>query len=214
MRPITVALIDGPLPWSHPALESRQDIREGVADSPAAAHALALAEAILAHAPAARLRNLVVFGTSLTTGAGTLAEALTAARDAEVALCALGIARADPGLAAEVAALQASGAVIVAAAPARGGAAWPASLPDVLSVQGDARCGPGEWSFLGLASALFGACPLAGHGVAGASAAAGHFAGHVAAALGRDVAPARLHETRQALAVHHGRERRGPAPRP
>jgi hypothetical protein len=105
--------------------------------------------------------------------------------------------------------------LLVAASPARGPAVFPAAYPGVLRVCGDARCGPGDVSGLGGEPADFGACPRAvGVAVAGASAAAAHVSGIVAAWLAsRGVAAATGEETRAHLAEvarFRGRERRGP----
>ncbi len=51
-----------------------------------------------------------------------------------------------------------AGAVLVAAAPARGPAVFPSAYDGVVRVTGDARCAPGEFSRLGTAQADFGAC--------------------------------------------------------
>lgn len=175
---LRVALVDGPLAPDHPRLGRRLALREGPAESPAGLHAAALAGAVLRHAPEAVIDSLVVFDGGLSTDAASVAAALGAAGGAEVVLCAFGLARDDPAIAAATAALLARGALVVAASPARGGPVWPAAIPGVIAVQGDARCGPEHWSHL--APGRFGACPAAGAGVRGASAAAGHLAGHLA----------------------------------
>lgn len=212
MRPLRLALIDGPLGPDDPALDHAVRLRPG--DGPhSRAHAAAMRAAILAGCPEARLLSLAVFGDRLATDAATIAAALdmAAALGAGLALCAFGMARPDPGLAAACTRLAASGCAIVAAAPARGGPAYPASLPGVVSVQGDARCGPDQWSRLGPpAAADWGACPQAqGHEpAAGASTAAAHFAGRLAAALADSPSlDAALEHLRQ-TASFHGRERR------
>ena len=76
-----------------------------------------------------------------------------------------------------------TGALLVAAAPARGPATYPGSYRGVVKVSGDARCHPGELSVLGGKQADFGACPgrLKSAGGyeenGGASFATGHFTG-------------------------------------
>jgi fatty-acyl-CoA synthase len=208
---IRLALIDGPLAPEHPALEARETLRPG-GDRHAARHAAVLAEAVLAVAPGTRFVNLVVFGAGLATDAATLARALdrAAALRPDLALCALGMARPDAAVAAACAGLVATGCVVVAAAPARGAPVFPAALPGVLSVQGDARCGPAEWSWLGLPKAEFGACPaVAGRpDVAGASAAAAAFAGLVAARLASGAQARDIAAAMRARAAFRGRERR------
>ena len=210
---LRLALIDGALPTGHAAVERVEVLRGGPADSPADSpagrHALALAEAALSHAPALRLASLVVFDGRLVTDAETVARALDAARGADVVLCAFGLPRDDPGIREAADALSAGGAVIVAAAPARGGPVYPAALPGVIAVQGDARCAAADWS--ALAPGRFGGCPVAGdpaEPVGGASAAAAHLAGHIAALLAGGQDPATIRAALESRARFRGRERR------
>jgi hypothetical protein len=178
---LRLALIDGPLAAGHPALGRQVFLRDAPAESPAGTHAAALAAAVLAHAPEAVIDNVVVFDGRLATDAATVARALEAALGAALVLCAFGLSRDDPAIRAAVAGCLDGGALVVAAAPARGPASYPAALPGVVAVQGDARCGPDQWSVL--TPGRFGACPQAGPEVRGASAAAGHLAGHLARML-------------------------------
>lgn len=206
-----VALVDGLLRPDHPAFAEAVDLTgAAVAESPAGRHALAMASAIGQGAPGARILSLAVFAGTLATRAEILARALSVAAEREVDIvhCSLGLARDDPGVAAAVARLLQKGAVVVAAAAARGGPVWPAALPGVIAVQGDARCGPGEWSRLHLPTADYGADPrLAGDpAIGGASVAAAHLTGIIAASgvLGERDARRMLDDG----AAHIGRERR------
>ncbi len=211
---IRVALIDGPLAADHPAVETRCLLRAGDAAGPEGAHAAATAAALLAGCPDARIDNLAVFGGGLTTTAACVASALEAAEGAVLVLCALGMARADPGMAAAVIRLLDAGALVVAAAPARGAPVYPAGFAGVVSVQGDARCAPDRWSRLDLPQARFGACPaLPGHhGVAGASVAAAHLAGLAARRLASGASAAGVIADLAREAPFKGRERRGLRP--
>jgi hypothetical protein len=211
---IRVALIDGPLAADHPALGVRSLLRAGDAAGPEGAHAAAMAAALLAGCPGARIDNLAVFGGGLTTTADCVASALEAAEGAALVLCALGMARADPGMAAVVARLLDAGALVVAAAPARGAPVYPAGFEGVVSVQGDARCGPGDWSRLDLPQARFGACPaLPRHpGVAGASVAAAHLAGLAARNLATGAPADEVISALAREAPFQGRESRGLRP--
>lgn len=205
-----IALIDGPLDPADPKVLHAERLRDG--DGPhARAHAAAMRAAALAGCPGARLLSLGVFGAGLSTDAATVAAALdrAAALGAEVALCAFGMGRRDEAIAAACARLLAAGTAVVAAAPARGGPCWPAALPGVVSVQGDARCGPGDWSALGPPAPDWGACPVApGHeGAAGSSTAAAHFAGLLAARMAVNRRAAALDALRRS-ATFQGRERR------
>jgi len=207
-----VVLIDGPLPPGTPGLAASEMLRPG-GDAHAGEHAAAMAAAIRAGCPAARLLGLAVFGEGLSTDAATVTRALGRAAELRpsVVLCAFGMARRDPAMAAGCAALRDAGALVVAASPARGGPVWPAAFADVVSVQGDARCGPGDWSHLGLPSALLGACPaVPGHDrVRGASAAAAMLAGLLAGRIAAGQAPDEALAALCRDARWQGRERRG-----
>ncbi len=203
-----VALIDGLLPEGFPGLAARIDLAGGAAaESPAGRHAAAMAAALRAGAPEAEILNLAIFPGRMATSLATLVAALDRARaeGAGLVLCALGLARPDPTLDAAIVALHEAGACVVAAAAARGGPVWPAACEGVLSVQGDARCGPGAWSRLDLPTAEWGACPRAASDpeIMGASVAAAHLAG-IAAALPEGDPRAALRDG----AAFHGREHR------
>lgn len=174
-----VALIDGPLP----ACRHRHSFCEPhpAADrSPAARHASQMAAAILRNAPGVTIDSHVVFPGHLNTSVATICEALehAAQSDARIVHCSFGIARNPPELAHAVAAVRAAGKWLVASAPARGAPVYPAGCDGVIAVQGDARCGPAQWSRLDLPQARFGACPNgADPAIRGASVAAAHFTG-------------------------------------
>ncbi len=199
-----IALIDGPLGQDHPALEGTT-----AGMTPGARHAAAVARAILMGCPQARFLSLPVFGARLVTDAPALARALEAAGAAQLVHCSLGLPRPDAEVGRAVEALIAARRVVVAAAPARGGPVWPAAWAGVVSVQGDARCGPADWSVLDLPGAVFGACPrLQGEpGVAGASVAAGHLTGLLAARL-RETTPEMAIAALRSEARFTGREHR------
>ncbi|MHA6344336.1 hypothetical protein [Roseivivax sp. CAU 1761] len=209
-----VALIDGPLPRDLPGLVARHDFCAVVteaATSPAATHARELAKAIRAAAPGVEIVGLTVFPGPLATGLGAVIASFERALAARVAVihCSFGLARPERRLARAVARAQAAGIGIVASAPARGAAVWPAAFAGVLSVQGDARCGPADWSLLETPNARFGACPgVPGAAVVGASRAAAHFTGLLMA----DGAPPGDRPRRPP--AHRGRERRGGMPPP
>lgn len=211
---VRVALIDGPLPADHPAVECVVDVTEGaLTQSPAGRHAEAVAGAILAAAPAVRLVSIAVFAGRLAARADGLEAALAAAAEcgAPIVHCSLGLARYDPALAASVASLVAQGRIVVAAAGARGGAVWPASFPGVIAVQGDARCAAGEWSRLTRPPADYGAAPRSTlyPRLGGASIAAAHLTGILARRAPSDREAAR--RMLDAGALYHGAERRGAA---
>lgn len=183
-----IALIDGPLAADTPGLAGRADICDvhpRAAGSPAALHASCMAAAIRANAPDAQILGISIFPGRLSTTPATAAKALHRAAETEAAIvhCSFGHAGASPLLAAAAAAVLRSGKLLVASAPARGTPVCPADCDGVFSVQGDARCGAGQWSLLNLPAARFGACPGGpGSPVRGASLAAAHFTGLLARA--------------------------------
>ncbi|MDW4497375.1 hypothetical protein R5H30_05225 [Sulfitobacter sp. D35] len=206
-----VALIDGPLAQDHPALMQRIEVvPSAVEDSPAGRHAAAMAETILTAAAPTRFLSLPVFPGALSAKVTHLVRALEAAEEsaAPIVHCSLGLARDDPSVSKVVARLVASGRHVVAAAAARGGPVWPAALPGVISVQGDARCGAADWSLLDLSTARYGAAPRhpTDPAIAGASVAAAQMTGLLAAMLADgETDPERVLAERAAF---RGRERR------
>ncbi len=192
--------------WPPGALDGR---------SAAARHAQALADAMLEGRGGGgrELLNPVVFDEGLRSSVARVNAAFDALlawpEPVDLVLCAFGLPRADDGMLARLDALSGRVGVIVASAPARGATVWPARHPGVLSVQGDARCGDGQWSWLGLEHATFGASPAgpAPGGPAGASLAAARFAGLLLAEMTRPHMPAAAAHM-AARATFHGRERR------
>lgn len=183
-----IALIDGPLAAETPGLAARMELcalHPRAAQSPAALHASHMAAAIRANAPAASFLGLSIFPGRLAASVATVAEALRRAAESEAAIvhCSFGQGEASPLLAQAVAEVLAAGKLLVASAPARGAPVYPAGCAGAFSVQGDARCTPGQWSLLDLPGARFGACPGSpGAPVRGASLAAAHFTGLLARA--------------------------------
>ncbi|AHD02076.1 peptidase S8 and S53 subtilisin kexin sedolisin [Leisingera methylohalidivorans] len=183
-----IALIDGPLAADTPGLAARTDICDvhpRAAESPAALHAAHMAAAIRANAPAARFLGFSIFPGRLSASLAAVAEALhrAACSEAQIVHCSFGQPHYSPLLAGAAAAVLQAGKLLVASAPARGAPVCPAACSGVQSVQGDARCAPGQWSLLNLPGAQYGACPgTAGAAVRGASLAAAHFTGLLARA--------------------------------
>lgn len=132
---------------------------------------------------------------------------------AGLVLMALGVAQDRDVLRSACAHAVGHGVVLVASAPARGGACFPAAYPGVLSVCGDARCGPDQISWLGGRPALFGAharaLPGADDSLRGASMGAAWFAAACHQLLTDDADLPSLMERLQARSTFHGRERRG-----
>ncbi|WP_321344627.1 hypothetical protein [Breoghania sp.] len=144
-----------------------------------------MATTILRHAPKAEFINAIVFPGRLATSVTCLCDALEwiAEDPPEIVLCSFGIARSSLELEMRISALQAAGTLFVASTPARGQNIYPAAFADVLSVKGDARCRPSELAQLDRPGALYGACVTAPEapGVQGASVAAAHVSGVLAA---------------------------------
>jgi len=105
----------------------------------------------------------------------------------------------------------ASGILVVAAAPARGAAVFPASYPGVVRATGDARCKPGEISVLDGAIADFGACVQSGDdSIRGASVGCANVTAAIARWLATNVlaSHAEALAALRASAIYHGPERR------
>jgi hypothetical protein len=207
---IRVGLIDGPLPGTRPDLSEQVRLCE-VDGSPAAEnHASAMADTIKAQAGEVQLINAVVFPGQLATSAQTVCAALDwlAENPPQIVLCSFGMARPSIELTAKTHALLQAGSLIVASAPARGDPVYPAAIDGVVSVQGDARCNPGEISRLDLPQATFGTCPIAtgNPDIRGASVAAAHMAG-LLARFWRGTADDTLAAIETTI-HYHGRERR------
>jgi hypothetical protein len=159
-------------------------------------HGSSIARTILAAAPSARIANAQVFHGSIEA--------------ARLVNMSFGVRSDREVLRAACAAARAAGAILLAAAPARGPAVFPAAYPGVIRVSGDARCAPGEVSLLGSAQADFGACPRTSDGrLRGASAAVARLTGRVAAFLAErpDADAAVVAGFLQTAARHRGPER-------
>ncbi|MCK7615503.1 hypothetical protein [Roseibium sediminicola] len=207
---IRTGLIDGALPKDWPGLEHQAWFCESDSTPHAGMHAAAMAKTIQSHAPDIKLVNAVVFPGRLAAAHIQVCAALDwfCKDPPDILLCAFGMARSSVELGLAVARLQRAGSILIASAPARGGLVYPAGLYGVLSVQGDARCGPQELSRLDLPQAVFGACPEAvGFSeIRGASPAAAHAAGLLAAC---QVETGRGARCLEGAVRYRGRERRG-----
>ncbi|MBD1544921.1 hypothetical protein [Roseibium aggregatum] len=207
---IRIGLIDGALPADFPGLIAQARLFDPDGSPAAEHHAGAMAATIRAQAGEVHFVNAVVFPGRLSTSAQTVCDALEwlAEDPPEIVLCSFGMARSSVELTARTKALLQAGSLVVASAPARGDPVFPAAIGGVLSVQGDARCQPGDLSRLDLPQATFGACPIATDhpDIRGASAAAAHMAGLLAKNWQGSAA-----DTQDALKTafrYRGRERR------
>jgi hypothetical protein len=149
-------------------------------------HGTAVAAVLRRAAPQARLRHAQVFDAGPVTSADRVARAvLWLAGEADIILLSLGLSADRSVLREACAAARDAGACLVAAAPARGPACFPAAWPGVLAATGDARCGWDDLSLLpGPVIGAWCASPeRGGAGMGGASLAAARVAGHLAAAF-------------------------------
>jgi len=149
-----------------------------VNDSPRdhAGHGSALA-AVIAQADGVGLLDARIFDASLRASAAQAAAAIDWLVDGGARLVNLSFGlREDREVLREACARALShGVLLVASAPARGAAVFPAAYPGVLRATGDARCAPGEHSWLGTAQAdAGGAARTPCRRVAGASAGCAH----------------------------------------
>lgn len=136
-------------------------------------------------APGVELCMAQVFSARPATTAAQVSAGLAWLLGQGVSLinCSLGLHADRPVLRELCLQAAAQGVVICASSPAMGQAVFPAAYPGVVAVTGDARCRPGEWSWLQDHRAEFGAA--VGRGPeGGASMACARFSGLLAAFWG------------------------------
>ncbi|NML18731.1 subtilisin-like serine protease QhpE [Azohydromonas caseinilytica] len=193
MKTVRIGLIDGGVA---PALSaSVEAVRSFGGPSPdafgaaALAHGTNVARLVLEGLPTARLLGARVFHQRLDAGVDDVVAALDwlVGQGVDLVNMSLGLRTRSATLERACAAAHAAGVLLVAAAPARGGPVWPAAYADCIAVSGDARCGPGELSWLGQPEVDVGACPFLVPGApargGGASYAAARFSGRASALL-------------------------------
>lgn len=148
-------------------------------------HGAAVVGHLLEPAVPVRLCIAQVFGARGQTSALQVAAGIYWLIEQQVALInlSLGLRQDRPSLRRACAAATEAGILLCASSPARGEAVFPASYPQVLRVTGDARCSPGQWSWLDTAQADFGAAPHTQSATAGASVACAALSGQIAAFL-------------------------------
>lgn len=192
---------------------SGSGVQRMVAHDDPVGHGTAVAQIILSEAPQAQLVSAQAFLGPRQADPACVAAGIDwcIEQRARIVNLSLGLPTDEPVLAAACRAALAAGAIVVAACPARGQRVYPAAYPGVLAVCGDARCGPGAWSFIAGPS-LYGAAPLDADGSTrgGASYAAARLSGLAARFLAaRPTAGAdELHRWLQGGAASLGRERR------
>lgn len=153
-----------------------------------------------------------VFDRQWSTSALQVAAALLwlVEQGATLVNLSLGLHQDRPVLRQACAEAQAAGVLLCASSPARGGLVYPASYPGVLRITGDARCAPGQWSWLGSGQADIGGY-VGGQGMAGASLACAALSGRIAKVLDQhpDMDHPQLLAHLRAGAAFTGPERRG-----
>lgn len=176
-------------------------------------HGSSMARTILAATPAASIVNAQVFHDSISAPPAVLAAALAwvVEQGVRVVNLSFGVRQDREVLRLACEAARAAGALLFAAAPARGPRVFPASYPGVMRISGDARCAADEVSLLASAQADFGACPATiDERVRGASAATARITGKVAAFLAErpDADAASIARFLESIARYRGPELR------
>ncbi|MGY4527566.1 subtilisin-like serine protease QhpE [Pseudomonas sp. TE21394] len=187
-------------------------LREGEPLPDQLGHGSAVVEALQREAGPVPLLVAQVFAGQASTSALQVAAALLWLVEAGATLVnlSLGLQQDRPVLHQACAEAMAAGVLLCASSPAQGGPVYPASYPGVIRVTGDARCAPGQWSWLGSRQADFGG--HAGVGAkAGASLGCAALSGRIAALLREQpgMHPEQVHDWLRQHAAFVGPERRG-----
>ena len=221
----TVAVVDsgiGPLP-AHTVIRIKRFVDEGdqVLERPPVedpiGHGTVVAGIIASSPRPVRLLIAQVLNERGRSTAAALAAAVDWAvhHQAQLLHLSLGLACDRAVLRAAIGRAVAAEVLVVASAPARGAATYPASYRGVIRATGDARCDGDQIAYLGTAAADFGACPLhhsqSGKVARGASVGAAHFSRYIVnhVAAGRPLQ--KTHEALLQFATFHGPERHQPA---
>ncbi|MDH4041337.1 MAG: S8 family serine peptidase [Gammaproteobacteria bacterium] len=164
-------------------------------------------------APEFSLLNAQVFAGKLSCTAAQVAAALDWLLEQRVHLVnmSFGLREDRPLLRQACERALGEGVVLVAATPARGEPVFPAAYPGVIRATGDARCAPGDISFLDTRQADFGGHVRAGQtNVAGASVGCAHVSARAARFLAAHPgsSPAQLRAWLVEQASYRGPERR------
>lgn len=187
-------------------------LREGATLPDPLGHGGAVLDALQREAGSVPVLVAQVFSGQASTSALQVAAALLWLVEAGARLVnlSLGLQQDRPVLHQACAEAMAAGVLLCASSPAQGGPVYPASYPGVIRVTGDARCAPGQWSWLGSRQADFGGYVGAG-GRAGASLGCAALSGRVAALLREEPGMGRqqVHDWLRQHAAFVGPERRG-----
>lgn len=187
-------------------------LREGAAQADLLGHGSAVLARLQAEAGEVPVLLAQVFSEQASTSALQVAAALLwlVEEGATVVNLSLGLHQDRPVLRQACAEAQAAGVLLCASSPAQGGPVYPASYPGVIRVTGDARCAPGQWSWLATAQADFGGY-VGDRGMAGASLGCAALSGRIAALLREapEMSQQQLVDWLKAHAAFIGPERRG-----
>ncbi|MGE8437376.1 MAG: peptidase S8 and S53 subtilisin kexin sedolisin [Pseudomonas palmensis] len=189
------------------------ELREGQVQADVLGHGSRVLDCLLAQGGAGEVLVAQVFDRHWQTSALQVAAALLwlVEQGAMLVNLSLGLQQDRNVLRAACAVAVEAGVLLCASSPARGAPVYPARYPGVIRVTGDARCAPGQWSWLDTPQADFGAAVDQASGVAGASLASAALCGQVRALLtaqpnaGREQVLAYLRQQ----AAFIGAERRG-----
>ncbi|MHC6225451.1 subtilisin-like serine protease QhpE [Pseudomonas sp. X10] len=151
----------------------QEALREGDLQADALGHGSTVLDTLLERGDAGEVLVAQVFGGQWATTALQVSAALfwLVEQGAALVNMSLGLQQDRHVLRQACATAVEAGVLLCASSPARGGPVYPASYPGVIRVTGDARCGPGQWSWLDSAQADFGAPVSPAGGTAGASLA-------------------------------------------
>lgn len=157
------------------------ELHEGVVQPDALGHGSVVLQTLSKEAGAVRLCVAQVFGDRWQTSSLQVAAALGWLVEQGVVLVnmSLGLRTDRPLLREACEQAQARGVLLCASSPAQGEPIFPASYPGVIRVTGDARCAPGQLSWLNSRQADFGAHVAAANGVAGSSFACAALSGQI-----------------------------------
>ena len=179
-------------------------------------HGTAVANRLIARSDQVKLVCAKIFASTWVTTAAQAAGGLNWLNDmgCELINMSLGLS-ADRRILRETCyKLISSGVILIASMPARGVAVYPASYPGVIRVTGDARCNPGEISFLNSERHDFGACvqPCSDEsdnvGQAGASLACASITATIADYLAAGGDQGTVHDYLERISLYRGPEQR------
>ncbi|WP_342245795.1 subtilisin-like serine protease QhpE [Pseudomonas sp. OTU5201] len=189
------------------------ELLDGDTQPDALGHGSVVLDTLTRQAAPMRLCVAQVFVERWQTSPLQIAAALHWLIEQNVALVnmSLGLRHDRPVLREACVLAHTAGILLCASSPAQGEPVYPAAYPGVIRVTGDARCAPGQWSWLNSPQADFGAPVAAANGVAGSSVGCAALSGIIAGFLqarpgaGREDVLQWLREG----AAFTGRERRG-----